>query len=1004
MALNPTQGLLSRPPKSDLMVRPLPRTVLPFLLSLLFPVVSSASHVSGVDIGYECLGNNQYMITLNIFRDCDGITMSNTEDVEITSSCGQSLTVTLQQAPGTGDEISQLCPSDLSNSTCSGGGLPGMEYYTYQGIVTLNPPCNSWTVGWGTCCRNVSANVPTSSLDDIWAEAVLNTATAPCNNSPIFTAQPIPYVCAGFPVSYNYGVFDPDGDSLVFSFVPGQMFNNSFLTYGAGFSGANPVPGITLDPNTGEVTFNVAVTGNYIVVVEVEQYDSNGNLVGTVMRDMQFTVIACTNIPTTAPAAYTNFNGSALSTGPTSLEMCLGDQFCMDLTFTDADAGDSLTLTSNITLALPGATFTQTGVNPATATVCWTAIAGTSPVTTFSVVAEDDACPVTSLVQQTITVLFLPRTLTVDDSLLCEPAPVTLTTVGGTVFTWSVLSGDPIVLGQNFSCNPCADPIATPANTTTYEVVSDLQSTCVNRDTVTIYVIPPFGFSAVTPYQTTCNGDSDGYVEVEPWGTAGPAWSWDVIDANNATVLSTTTNGATTLSGLTEGTYTLVLGEPIGCTHDTTFYIAQPDVVIASVSDTTICLSTSAVISASAVGGNGGYTYSWNQGLVGDGPHTVTPSTTTVYQAIATDMLGCTSAPVQTTVTVLPALTVVASGPDSICIGADAVLSALAGGGNGGPYAMVWTEIGGGVVGAGASIFVVPTAFGTDYVVTLNDNCNTPIVRDTVHVQWYRAPEPNFTADKREDCFPAEITFTNTTDPDDVGTDCLWNFGDGNTATGCATAFNSYANVGCYDVTLTVYSPEGCMGDTTFPQFICARPYPIADFRWTPEVANILDPQVAFFNQSQFDVSWAWSFGADCDPDSAFFPDPVVLFPETEEATYPVWLHVTNEFGCPDSIMKLVFIEGVFSVYVPNAFTPDGDGVNDHFGPLGQGISDKEFEFTVFDRWGQPVFATNDPGQWWDGKVSGAEQVQGVYAWRLDLVDKYESIDRQYFGHVTLVR
>ncbi|MBK7553793.1 MAG: gliding motility-associated C-terminal domain-containing protein [Flavobacteriales bacterium] len=133
-------------------------------------------------------------------------------------------------------------------------------------------------------------------------------------------------------------------------------------------------------------------------------------------------------------------------------------------------------------------------------------------------------------------------------------------------------------------------------------------------------------------------------------------------------------------------------------------------------------------------------------------------------------------------------------------------------------------------------------------------------------------------------------------------------------------------------------------------------------------------------------------------------PDPVVLFPETDEATYPVWLHVTNQYGCPDSVMKLVFIEGVFSVYVPNAFTPDGDGINDTFGPLGQGISDKDFAFTVFDRWGEAIFKTNDPATWWEGTSGGTQAMQGVYAWRLDLVDRYRNLDRQYYGHVTLVR
>ena len=67
-------------------------------------------------------------------------------------------------------------------------------------------------------------------------------------------------------------------------------------------------------------------------------------------------------------------------------------------------------------------------------------------------------------------------------------------------------------------------------------------------------------------------------------------------------------------------------------------------------------------------------------------------------------------------------------------------------------------------------------------------------------------------------------------------------------------------------------------------------------------------------------------------------PEPVVRFPEVDEGDYPVWLHVTNIYGCPDSVMKFVHIDGVFSVYVPTAFTPNNDGTNDLFGPQGIGI------------------------------------------------------------------
>jgi gliding motility-associated-like protein len=120
-----------------------------------------------------------------------------------------------------------------------------------------------------------------------------------------------------------------------------------------------------------------------------------------------------------------------------------------------------------------------------------------------------------------------------------------------------------------------------------------------------------------------------------------------------------------------------------------------------------------------------------------------------------------------------------------------------------------------------------------------------------------------------------------------------------------------------------------------------------------------------------------------------------------------VWLRVTNQYGCPDSVQKFVTIESAFFVYLPNVFTPDGDGVNDTFGAQGLGIDDQNFTLTVFDRWGRAVYQGTDPYTWWDGTHggSGGEPVmQGVYAWKLEVRDKYKGFNKEMLGHVTVTR
>lgn len=133
------------------------------VLSLIFTgYVKSvnASHVAGVDFNYVCVGQDSFLITLNVFRDCSGIPAPTSPTVTFSSSCGSSFSQSLVLQNGsTGTEVSQLCAASISNSTCNGGSLPGMQQYIYTAIVVLAPPCNDWTMSWSECNRNSSVNL-----------------------------------------------------------------------------------------------------------------------------------------------------------------------------------------------------------------------------------------------------------------------------------------------------------------------------------------------------------------------------------------------------------------------------------------------------------------------------------------------------------------------------------------------------------------------------------------------------------------------------------------------------------------------------------------------------------------------------------------------------------------------------------------------------------------------------------------------------------------------------
>lgn len=362
------------------------------IAALATAVDAGATHISGGEIYWNCLGGNQYEITLVVYRDCAGINLDPSYVLPVTSPCGSTSMVV--STPG-GTEISQLCDLELPNSTCSGGTLPGTEQYIYTGTVTL-PPCNYWTISWTENWRNNAiANLQAPGTQLMYIEATLNNVVAPCEDSPQFTNLAIPYVCTGFPISYSYGAYDVEGDSMVYSLIGARTTNGNPIPYVAPHTPSQPIPGITLDPQTGLLSFTLSAAGNWVVVVRVTIYDANGNLIGTIMRDMQFVAYPCTNQPpdpTTGTIA--NPSGSGVQTAPYALEVCESGQFCFDMVISDPNTNNVLNAMSNVAAALPGATFSFSGTNPITCNVCWTATAGSSGFYPFIVTVDDGACPI----------------------------------------------------------------------------------------------------------------------------------------------------------------------------------------------------------------------------------------------------------------------------------------------------------------------------------------------------------------------------------------------------------------------------------------------------------------------------------------------------------------------------------------------------------------------------------------------------------------------------------
>ena len=346
-----------------------------------------ADHYSGGNITYRCLGGNFFEVTLDVYLDCSGAPLTS-QNLQLSNDCGVAFTVNGLPLTLT-EEVSQLCGASVPNSTCNGGTLPGIMHYQFVTTLFLSP-CNDWTIAWDICCRTGLQN--TSGTPGMYLEATVNNAGGLCDSSPVLADNSIPFVCVNQPVSYNTGFSDPDGNSMSFELIAARFASPAptNINYSGGFTGIAPIPGITIDPNTGQLAFTPTATGSYVVVVEVTTYDTNGVPIGTVMRDFLFVVSNCAGTPPTTTGLT---NGTAgFITGTGSVEVCDGVPFCVDIPFSDADPG-AITLTSNVAALLPGATFVVTGTNPAVGRLCWTPDPAFSPANIL-ITARDNACPI----------------------------------------------------------------------------------------------------------------------------------------------------------------------------------------------------------------------------------------------------------------------------------------------------------------------------------------------------------------------------------------------------------------------------------------------------------------------------------------------------------------------------------------------------------------------------------------------------------------------------------
>lgn len=614
----------------------------------------------------------------------------------------------------------------------------------------------------------------------------------------------------------------------------------------------------------------------------------------------------------------------------------------------------------------------------------WSTAATTSVInvtpnttTTYTVVGmAANGCTNTSV--STVTVIPLPVPVATNNGPLCVGANLQLNVNAGSTWAWAGPNGF-----INMTQNPNI-PAVTINEAGVYTVIATVGScTGIATTSVTINALPLPTASNNGP---VCEG-----VGLTFNGSGGVFYNWS---GPSGFVSNSQTPGILAPSITNSGTYTLTVTDANGCTNFTTTTAVVNPLPAISISASTVCANQTINL-----GATGGTIYNWS----GPGGFTsssqnpsipnANPSMGGVYSVTVTDVNNCSSTS-NTVVVVNPIPTPNANNNSPVCTGQSFALSATGG--------LTYSWVGPNGFASTAQNPLVNTSTSNmsgTYSVTVFDNIGCPATAVTT-VTVNPLPNPSIIANNTFGCAPLCATFTvqNSTALQSV----VWSVNGGNGANG-NTYENCFNAAGLFTVTAGVTDINGCSNTTAY--LVDVYPIPVADFNFAPIKPIVNHDEVTFTDASHSAsiTAWNWYFYSNA-TNTSNLQHPTFYYPEA--GTYPITLVVKSDKGCVDTITKIIVVGEDFGIYIPNAFTPNGDGLNDFFQPKGFGI--KDYELEIFDRWGERIFNTKVFEEGWDGKYHrgidyGKFCKDDAYVWKIKVVNVFGEA-KYYTGHVTLIK
>jgi gliding motility-associated-like protein len=931
--------------------------------------------------GTICVGQTNATLNANgavtyVWNPATGLSASTGASVIATPVLTTSYTVIGTDANGCFDSTSvSVTVNPLPTVTlasaliCVGGSTP----LTAGGAATY-----SWSPGTGlsaTTGATVTANPATTTqytVVGVDANGCINgdTATVTVVTNPVVSVASAT-ICAGSSTTLTAN------GATTYTWSPAGGLSS---TSGSSVT-ANPVATAvyTIDGTVGTctATTTATVTVNSLPTVTVNS--------GTICVGQQTATLTAAGASTyvwSPPATLSSSLGTSVIANPV---------VTTPYTITGTDVNGCVnTATTTVTVnPLPIVTFsggliclgTSMSLNAAgAATYSWIPGTGLSATTGASVTANPvtttqytligvDANGCVSGDTASVFVVANP-VISVASSTICAGNAATLIANGAMTYTWSPAAGLSATSGSNVSASPTVTSVYT---------IDGTVGTCTatTTATVTVNALPVITIGSNSPVcvNQTLNLTS----------TGGPGYTWS---GPNAFASSVQNPGITGVTVAASGMYSLMVIDANSCVSTATVNVVINPLPIVSAAGSTVCLNATASLTA-----GGGVSYSWSGpgGFVSNNQNPTIPNATGAtagtYIVTVTDVNGCANANVaQIAINSLPT---VSANALTICAGG---LGSLTGSG---ANTYVWTPTTGLSSASGVTVLANPSV-PTSYTVTGTDGngCQDTAV---TFVDVIQKPILNITPSISAGCAPVCVSFTKLSAA--TGT-CNWMFGDGGLSASC-TPSHCFSTAGVYYTIFTLIDANGCKNTDT--SVTTVYPMPIPDFTFDPQPTTILDPLISFHNLSTgaLITSNVWTFG---DPLHSGSTIVNPNFTYQEAGSYPVQLVTTTNHGCKDSITKTVVIENDYFIYVPNAFSPNADGINETFFAKGEGI--KDFKMYIFDRWGNQIFFSDDIYKGWDGRfMSKGETIvqEDVYVWKIEL-KTFRNEAKMLKGTVSLIK